>query len=437
MWLMTISLSSTSLSSTKVFGNQKQICSGMGCLYTGEGGYAVSMPHRLAIFHTHPIQYFAPLWRFLAASPGLDVVVHYLSDQSVRGAVDPGFAVPVAWDTPVTEGYQHRFITRDADLSRPRTVSIPNVEQLLRDGGFDTVLVHGYNYRFCRQVVRAAAALKIGVILRGEFTDVAPPDGRSKAKILLRNLYLRWFYRHVDAFCYIGEEARLHLVRRGISPNRMFFSPYCVDTELFTRERNKFARQEVRAELGIGSEQLVIAFSGKLIPRKAPILLLQAIAKLPDLSKITLIMVGEGPLRAQVESLGRAILGERFRVTGFVNQTQVGKYYAASDVFVLPSTYDTWGLVVNEAMIFGLPAVVSTNVGCRRDLVMEGETGYSFHNGDADDLARCLARFQADPQLASRMGHQAAKRVAQYSISNSGAGILQAIGAVTDKGQLA
>ncbi len=390
------------------------------------------MSQRLAIFDTHPIQYFAPLWRRMAATPGLEVVVHFFSDHSVRGGIDPGFGVPVAWDIPLTEGYEHRFITRNADVTRPRSVLIPDVDTLLREGRFDCILLHGYTWGFCRQLVRAVRAKDIGMVLRGEFSDVVPYQGRTAAKSLLRNLYLRWFYRYVDTFCYIGEEARMHLARRGIPANRMFFSPYTVDAGLFSQEKEKCSRDAVRSELKIRDGQLVILSSGKLIPRKAPLLLIQAIAKLPDNSRVTLVLVGEGPLRAELEAAGREILGDRLVITGFVNQSQIGKYYSAADVFVLPSEFETWGLVVNEAMNFGLPVVVSSQVGCRKDLVVEGETGLSFEVGNATSLSQCLAQFLHDPELGPRMGRNAAEHISKYSIENAAAGIQQAVRAAIE-----
>ena len=61
-----------------------------------------------------------------------------------------------------------------------------------------------------------------------------------------------------------------------------------------------------------------------------------------------------------------------------------------ADIFVLPSEYEPWGLVVNEAIIMGLPVVVSSHVGCREDLIQNGKNGYIFENNDREDLTRCL-----------------------------------------------
>lgn len=390
-------------------------------------------PLRLGIFVTHPIQYFAPLWRALAATPGLDLLVHFFSDHSVRGRLDPGFGVPVAWDVPILDGYRHTFVARPAGNAVPPSAGLPHARRYVDRRNFDVVMIHGYTHRFERQIVRAARANGVRTLMRGEFSDVPRQSAPSAAKTLSRDLYLRWFYGHVDRFCYIGEEARRHLSRRGIPPERLFFAPYSVDTALFEAQRATVSRDGARAALGIGDEQCVLLFSGKLIPRKAPLLLAAALNLLPARDRITLLVVGDGELRAPVEVSVRPLLGDRLHLPGFVNQSQLGRYYAAADVLVLPSDYETWGLVVNEGMQFGLPAVVSSKVGSHRDLVLEGQTGMVFEQGDAAGLARCLQRFHDDPGLAARLGQNARARVATYSTANSVAGIRRALG-IDDEG---
>jgi glycosyltransferase involved in cell wall biosynthesis len=247
-------------------------------------------------------------------------------------------------------------------------------------------------------------------------------------KQLVRTLYLRWFYRHIDAFCYVGEEARQHLLRAGVPASRMFFAPYSVDNSLFESQRQAFGRAETRAALGIADDHLVLLLSGKLIPRKAPLLLTGALQQLRTLDKVVLLVVGEGVLRPRIEAEGRALLGDRFHLHGFVNQSEIGRYYTAADVLVLPSRYETWGLVVNEAMQFGVPAIVSSKVGCHRDLIVEGTTGMVFADGNERALARCLERFLGEPGLARRLGDAARVHIAAYSTEASAAGIRRALG---------
>src|SRR5205085_4665905 len=108
-------------------------------------------------------------------------------------------------------------------------------------------------------------------------------------------------------------------------------------------------------------------------------------------------MAGDGPLRPAVE----AAVAERsapIRLCGFLNQSRIPEAYAAADVLVLPSDGgETWGLVVNEAMAAGRPALVSDQVGCAPDLVLDGQTGYVFPCGNVEPLAAHMARLAADP----------------------------------------
>ncbi len=384
---------------------------------------------RIAVFATHPVQYHAALWRALASAPGVDLEVFYFSDISVRGGVDPGFGVPVSWDVPVLAGYRHRFLSRDADIRRTWGIRIEDPHGILGSGRFDWVLLQGYTHAFERQVVRAARRLGIRVLLRGEFTD-ATRGGRVRS--FAKKAYLRWFYSHVDRFCYLGEAAKHHLLGMGISGERMTFSPYHVDTDLFEDQFRRFSRESARVELGIPSNAAVVLFSGKFIPRKDPLLLLDALGRLDARGSIHAIFLGTGPLKREVAAKGCALLGKRFHAPGFVNQSELGLYFAAADVLVLPSRYETWGLVVNEAMQFGLPVVVSDRVGCRLDLVRPGKTGFVFPVGDPERLAAVLRNVVEDRDLARAMGTEARRLIEQYTPQAARDGILEAFRAERD-----
>src|SRR5438552_17422967 len=125
---------------------------------------------RLAVFASHPIQHQAPIWRNLAKHKDLDPLVHYFSDMSIRGGIDPGFGVPVAWDQPLLEGYEHVFLSRHADLARPFSVTVPNLASYLRSRAFDAVFVNGYEYAFEIQIRRLAASTPLALIIRPELT---------------------------------------------------------------------------------------------------------------------------------------------------------------------------------------------------------------------------------------------------------------------------
>ncbi len=380
---------------------------------------------KLAVFATHPVQYHTALWRSLAAVAGLEIHVHYFSDHSVRGGVDPGFGVPVAWDVPLLNGYEHTFLSRHADISKAWGVGLRGAREVLAQGGSDWVLLQGYTHRFERQVLRAAKSLGLNVLLRGELSSV-PRGGRLRARV--RAAYVSWFFAHVDMFCAIGQMAKQDLEAFGVAPERIVFSPYHVDSALFEALASRFDGPTSRAKLGLDPGRFVLLFSGKLIPRKEPLLLIDALEKVRGLGDVELLVLGDGALREEVLSRGRRVLGDRFHAAGFVNQSELGPYFAAADALVLPSSYETWGLVVNEAMYFGLPSIVSDRVGCRPDLVRPGETGFVFRSGDAPGLTRAIQQMLDDRNQTREMGQRARALVRSYSTEAARDGILRATG---------
>ncbi|MFM7182757.1 MAG: glycosyltransferase family 4 protein [Verrucomicrobiales bacterium] len=364
---------------------------------------------KAGLFLSHPVQYHVCLWRGLAARSDLDVRVFYFSDQGVNATMDPGFARLVEWDVPLLDGYTSEFLRRDPVAQVTRS-SIPEVDAFLAQNSFDVVFLHGYMHAYARQLLARRRKYGYKVVMRGEFTDMRPP-GSSPLKDVLRDVYLRWNYRKVDHFCPIGSDAIDHLRRMGVAESRMTLTPYSVDDGLIARQRATTERVEARKTLGLADDALLFLFSGKLIPRKQPLLLAEAAASLAHDPRLAVAYLGSGEQMAEVEARLRPVLGNRLILPGFVNQSELGRYFAAADVFVLPTAYDTWGLVVNEAMHWGLPCIVSDRTGCRRDLIAEGETGFIHPWSDASALAALMQRFLDNPALAPQMGKLAGQRI--------------------------
>ncbi len=171
-------------------------------------------------------------------------------------------------------------------------------------------------------------------------------------------------------------------------------------------------------------------FCGKFLQYKRPLDFVQAMAEVrtQGLNAIGL-MVGDGPLRGAVEAAIRAT-NAPVRLAGFMNQSAMPTAYAAADVLVLPSVSETWGLVVNEAMACGLPAVVSDRVGCAPDLVTDAETGYVYPGGNVPAMAARMAELVRDPLLRARLSGAAIKRVAAYSVAAAADGLCRAVARV-------
>lgn len=393
---------------------------------------------RLGIFATHPIQYQAPIFQALAAHPDIDLRVFYTSLRGAEKSFDPGFNLAFSWDVPLLDGYEWKVLEEKPRIRRSRgnyLGSFPDLFREISPGRFDAFLIPGHHPRCYIQAWRACIRSKTPLIIRGEGRII--PDAHPLKQLVKRTL-MRRFLREFSAALVIGERNREFCSWSGIPENKMFSAPYCVDNDFFARRAAELApdREQIRDQWGFQPGQVVFLFCGKLVPKKRPDDLLMAAASLAqqcangDGAKFGLLFAGSGPQEDRLRELARKS-GVPVAFIGFVNQGEVSKGYAASDCLVLPSDYrESWGLVVNEAMASGLPAIVSDHVGSANDLVIDGKTGYQFPMGDIDALAGRMRQILEDPENLRAMGAAAQERVSGYSISATVDAALRALESV-------
>jgi glycosyltransferase involved in cell wall biosynthesis len=350
----------------------------------------------LLIIETHPVPYHAPVYRHLAKELSVPLKVIYGSDFSVKGYHDPEFNVRFAWKSDLLSDYPHEFLSTVAKGGGVNydSVSDRGLWELAEKNNAKAVLVLGYFHPLDRSAIRYAIEKKLKIIFRGETSDQA--RARSTFKNLLRDTILRRFYRRCSSLLYLGEASRSHYLRLGCDEEDLIFSPYCVDDAAYQKdeESREQQRNSIRCELDIPSDSFVVLFSGKLSKRKGVDLVPEAVRLLPmELRQsVCWLILGDGELRGELETLCAQDPQVRVRFAGFRNQLELSPYYHAADMLVLPSRREeTWGLVVNEAMAHGLPVVVTDNVGCRADLVVPGLTGAVCSAGDAGTLAQGIA----------------------------------------------
>jgi glycosyltransferase involved in cell wall biosynthesis len=390
---------------------------------------------RLAYLVSHPIQYQAPLLRLLAREPQIHLKV-FFGANIVEGFRDPGFGTAVKWDVPLLEGYDHEFLpalaSREITSVRPLNWGIG---RRLKQGAFDVLWVHGYTRLASLSGILAAKRLGLKVMVRDEANGGAAR--RSVARAGARRLFYAALARVADAFLAIGTLNREYYRRHGIAADRIFSVPYAVDNAFF-RERAIDAgrrREELRRELGLTAVRPVILFSGKLVPRKGPMLLAEAYKQLSRDGRSEpepyLLFAGDGELRGAIEKMAADLGWRSMRVLGFKNQTELPALYDLCDLFVLPSFYEPWGLVVNEVMNAGRPVIVSDKVGCWPDLVKPDVNGGVFPAGDGQALARVMARMLADRGGLLRMGEASRGVIGKWSFNEDLAGIRSALAHVT------
>lgn len=390
-------------------------------------------PFRLAYLVSHPIQYQAPFLRRIAAHPKIDLTVFFMSDMSVRGYHDPGFGIQVKWDVPLTEGYRHQFLPAVGGNDRISfwRPFVYGLRRHLADGEFDCLLLCGYAHQANLRAIKAARKLGIKVMMFGE--SHLKSHRRSKVKLWLKGLFLRRLFRWVDAFLAIGTLNREYYLHYGVPEHRIFWMPYSVDNEFFRSRAVEASqtREKLRQELGLEPDRPVILFASKFQARKRAGDLLEAYIRLsPDGFQEPhpyLLFIGDGEERASLEHRVRQRKWSSTRFLGFRNQTEMPRYYDLCDVFVLPSEYEPWGLVVNEVMNAGKAVIVTDHVGCGPDLVRDGENGYVIPVGDVDALADRLRRLMVNLGLVHRMGEESLHRISTWTYDTGVHALLQAM----------
>lgn len=379
---------------------------------------------KICVITTHPIQYVAPWLKELAELNDIQLYVIFLREPT-PAQQGIGFGQALTWDVPLRSGYSNVVLGIKEGMTNGG-LFLRKLHGQIRAFVPDLVLITGWNEPALALAYPYFKLRRIPVIVRGEANDLRQRGWVAKvAHRMLLGL--------VDAAVVIGSANRRFYEKSGMDRRRIYPGAYFVNTPhmLAMASANGSNRAGQRAAYGINEDDFVFAFAGKHVRFKRPHLLIEAAGQLKARgSNVKLLYAGSGELTEQLRQRA-AELGVSVCFTGFLNQSEMWRAYVPADAFVLPSTNgETWGLVTNEAMLFGLPVIVCKEVGCAEDLVIEGETGYTF-DGDAVELADAMLKLCNNPERARAMGQAGRERVIKhFSMPVATGGLLAAMDGV-------
>lgn len=388
---------------------------------------------RIGFINSHPIQYFVPLYRRINQSADLEAVPIYLTNHSIRGDFDPGFKQKLTWDIDLLGGTDPIFVAGAEQRKLapgPLRMLAPGVIDAVAHAGLDALVIHGHNFGANHLATITAKLRGIPVLSRGE-THLDLPF--SERRLALRRALMPRYYAWLDGFLAIGARNREFYRAMGVPDARIFDFPYTVDNErmIAAAKLKPAERRALRAELGLRDGVPAIIYASKFMPRKHPDQVLEAGRRLREEGlDCDLLMVGSGEMERELRAQAAEMPGAPPVFTGFINQTQLPRLFAASDIFVLPSEAEPWGLIINEAMCAGLPIVASREIGAVADLVVAGDNGAVFDAGDADGLTAALQPLVADRSTAQAMGKRSLERIAGWNYDRCVAGLRAAVGAL-------
>lgn len=372
---------------------------------------------KLAIVATHPIQYQVPWFRMLHQQATFDTKVFFLWNRSEGDQFDPGFGTTVQWDVDLHSGYDHEFVPNIAN--NPGTDHFsglinPGLTDSILAYNADAVLFLAYRYRSLIAAIGALHRKGLPLLFRGDSHLLAR---QPVLKSIAKQLSLRTLFRMFSAILYVGSANKAYFRSFGVTEKQLFFCPHAVPTNLFPARMPRWDNT---------STTVTLLFSGKLIAKKQPDLLLRCFNEL-QLPDAKLLFVGTGELFHQLQQ--SAADNPNVQMYGFLNQSELADLYRQASLLVLPSKgpYETWGIVVQECAQMGIPALVSTHVGCGPDLVLPDKSGFLFNAEEPSDLLRALREVSDARARLPRMGEHANELSRRYSYETATAGLLAAI----------
>ncbi len=326
----------------------------------------------------------------------------------------------------------------------------------------EVLVVPGWGYRGALIGLQWGILHRVPVICMSESTQW--DEARSPIKEWIKRRIISLF----SAALVGGTPHRDYMEELGMPSNRIFLGYDAVDNGFFSEEVRKIVEsRESRVERtaweeshaaksGVEGERKKPYFlaSARFIPKKNLFRLLKAYALYREKvirqverrsssvegqmqqqtigneqpTPWNLVLLGDGQLRPELENLRSQLgLAESVHMPGFKQYEELPSYYANAGTFIHASTTEQWGLVVNEAMASGLPVLVSNRCGCARDLVKDGENGWSFDPADEGQLSDLMLRISSDEERRKEMGSKSQEIIAEWGPDRFASGVKSAV----------
>jgi len=357
----------------------------------------------------------------------MELTVFYGHRATQTDQARAGFGTEFQWDVDLLSGYAYEFIPNRAHrpgLDHFAGVDTPNIGTRLRN--FDAVILMGWFLKCFHQALWAAKLRNIPVMVRGDSHLDTP---RSAWKRFAKEMSYPIFLRLFDGALAVGQRNREYWRHYHYPEQRIFDAPHCVDNNWFASRATESASVCIRRKLGIGQDAKVVLFAGKLIALKRPLDVITAASLLKARGcGVEVLIAGSGPLEQQLKDAAHSA-GVRLHMLGFCNQSEMPGIYAVSDVLVMPSESETWGLVANEALACSKPVVLSDSVGCAPDMFAIFGDRIVFPTGNADALANCLQDIFTCPIDRE----QIARAAARFSLGAACDGVQRAVETVSQQ----
>jgi glycosyltransferase involved in cell wall biosynthesis len=383
---------------------------------------------RVAVVLSNPIQHFCPQYTSWAQHDDWEIKVFFASSAGVEAYTDPDYGEEIAWEG-IDLDFPHQFLNDGEVLPINPQIDAPDLEQHLNAFDPDVLVMYGYIQKLQRRALHWGAGRDTTVLM---FSDSEQRQHRPWCKRLAKKLVLpSYIYRKIDGFLTVGDANEDYHLHYGARPDQLFRLSYPIDRDFYdaSYEDREALGREIRDAYDISADAAVFSVVGKLVPWKRQKDLIDALAHIDPSQDVVAVIVGSGEQEEALKRRAERLDVHRVVFTGFVQPTELPKYYAASDAYVHPSSVEPHSVAISEAIYMGCPAVISDRCGSYgpNDDVQIGRNGFVYGCGDTRALARDLERLATSPDLRRRMGDASHCFAVQAQEKSHGEGLRAAL----------
>jgi glycosyltransferase involved in cell wall biosynthesis len=368
---------------------------------------------RIAVVTPIPTPYRDLFWNAVSRQEGVELHVFYCS----AGKKDR------PWEVSWPRDY-HAEVLPGVNLSAwwGRDTSCfwnPTIRSRLRRGHYDAVVIGGYNHPTMLAAIAGSIRSGVPYFLMCESHLRSP---RAWWRRWVKERFVRWIVTRAAGGFPTGILAREYLMHYGASAENLTPIPNAPDVVSIAGQVADWRarREEVRRAHELDGYP-VLLFVGRLIPSKGVARLIGALHALRPRHEANLVILGDGPERRSLEQLARRLgVDRQVRFMGFTQPSDLPKWYATADLFVLPSS-ETWGVVVLEALASGLPVVVTDEVGCYPDVIIDPLVGGVVPARDESALAAAIdqrLRESVSPDAVARTWRPVFETLKYHNLAN-------------------
>jgi len=377
---------------------------------------------RIKYILTHPIQYQSPLLKFLTKK-GIKIKVLYRSNVSSKKYYDKGFKKKIRWDVDLLQGYKYdnlKFIGPNKfDSIFPITTEFGNK---IFDTKTNIIWLHGIKNWYNLIIILLSRIYNKSIFVRDESHFLI--RGVHKKRGFLNYLFNFSLFKIIDPFitgylC-IGTANRKFYENNKIDKKKLYNTPYSVDNVFFYKKTKDKINKKIN-----------YLYAGKFTFSKGADLLLKSIKNLNKnknfLHKTNFTFIGDGEIKNECMEFAKKNNLINVKFLPFQKKYRdLIKFYHKSDVFILPSRFETWGLTINEAMAGRNAIIASEECGASYDLVKNNKNGYTFRNHDVNDLSKKILKIYQQKKKLNSFKSKSFKIISKWSFDQCYEGLKKA-----------